>query len=276
MNSNNKDKVKNFFRKEGFYFVLFICLCVIATVAVVTINKNNAASKNSNEEISLDVNEGSSLDQSANANNENIQNAERAESDSTNVTEQVAEAETEEVAEVEEVDEIATESVESTELEEVAEATEGGEAEVMSGTESGIIFSLPLEGTVNRSYGEMIEVKKTDNEQIIMTRRGVDLQATMGSVVKSAAEGQVQEVGSNSEDGNYIVIAHANGLKTKYANLDPEVYVSEGDMITEGQELGVVGNSSLVFTSDICGDVLNLQVEDANGKSVDPSNYFNF
>ena len=83
-------------------------------------------------------------------------------------------------------------------------------------------------------------------------------------------------MGSNSEDGNYIVVAHANGLKTKYANLDPEVYVSEGDMVTEGQEIGIIGNSSLVFTSDICGDVLNLQVEDANGKSVDPSSYFNF
>ena len=43
MNSNNKDKVKDFFRKEGFYFVLFICLCVIATVVVFTVNKNNKA-----------------------------------------------------------------------------------------------------------------------------------------------------------------------------------------------------------------------------------------
>ena len=91
-------------------------------------------------------------------------------------------------------------------------------------SENGIIFSLPLEATVSRSFGEMIEVKKTDEEQIIMTRRGVDLQAPVGSVVKCAAEGQVQEVGSNSEDGNYIVVAHANGLKTKYANLDPEVW----------------------------------------------------
>ena len=46
-------------------------------------------------------------------------------------------------------------------------------------------------------------------------------------------------------DGTYVVIAHANGLKTKYANLDPEdVNVSEGDMVTEGQEIGIIGNSS--------------------------------
>lgn len=260
MNSNNSDKVKNFFRKEGFYFVLFICLCVIATVAVFTINRNSTASKNNSveENLSLNVEENTSLEPSESANNEKIQNAERVENASSNVTDnEVAEGET-------------------TDVSEVADVAESEDAAVMSGSENGIIFSLPLEATVSRSFGEMIEVKKTDEEQIIMTRRGVDLQAPVGSVVKCAAEGQVQEVGSNSEDGNYIVVAHANGLKTKYANLDPEVYVSEGDMVTEGQEIGIIGNSSLVFTSDICGDVLNLQVEDANGKSVDPSSYFNF
>ena len=41
----------------------------------------------------------------------------------------------------------------------------------------------------------------------------------VGTVVKSAAEGKVEEVSSNTEDGTYIVIAHANGLKTKYTNL---------------------------------------------------------
>ena len=268
MNSNNSDKVKNFFRKEGFYFVLFICLCVIATVAVFTINRNSTANKNNSAEknLSLNVEENTSLEPSESANNEKIQNAERAESNSSNVTNN-------EVAES--VNEEDTSTVSEADSE-VADISESGDAAVMSGSENGIVFSLPLEATVSRTFGEMIEVKKTDEEQIIMTRRGVDLQAPVGSVVKCAAEGQVQEVGSNSEDGNYIVVAHANGLKTKYANLDPEVYVSEGDMVTEGQEIGIIGNSSLVFTSDICGDVLNLQVEDANGKSVDPSSYFNF
>ena len=214
MNSNNSDKVKNFFRKEGFYFVLFICLCVIATVAVFTINRNSTANKDNSveENLSLNVEENTSLEPSESANNEKIQNAERVENASSNVTDnEVAEGET-------------------TDVSEVADVAESEDAAVMSGSENGIIFSLPLEATVSRSFGEMIEVKKTDEEQIIMTRRGVDLQAPVGSVVKCAAEGQVQEVGSNSEDGNYIVVAHANGLKTKYANLDPEVYVSEGDM----------------------------------------------
>lgn len=267
MNSNNSNKVKNFFRKEGFYFVLFICLCVIATVAVFTINRNSTANNDAKDNLTLNVEENSYADQSESVNSENIQNAERVENGSADVNSEVADSITNSNEEVEDV----------AMSDEVAGVEDGAEvAEVMSGTESGIVFSLPLEATVSRSFGEMIEVKKSDEEQIIMTRRGVDLEAPVGTVVKCASEGQISEVGSNSEDGNYIVVSHANGLKTKYSNLDPEVYVSEGDMVTEGQELGMVGNTSLVFTSDICGDVLNLQVEDANGKSVDPSSYFNF
>lgn len=46
---NNKfSKVKQFFRKEGFYVILFVCLCAVATVAAVTVGRNN--SENSEED----------------------------------------------------------------------------------------------------------------------------------------------------------------------------------------------------------------------------------
>lgn len=46
---NNKfSKVKQFFKKEGFYVILFVCLCAVATVAAVTVGRNN--SKNSEED----------------------------------------------------------------------------------------------------------------------------------------------------------------------------------------------------------------------------------
>ena len=65
-----------------------------------------------------------------------------------------------------------------------------------------------------------------------------------------------------------------NGLITKYANLSEDVKVAAGDTVSAGTEIGTVGNSSGIFTSKICGDVLNVQVQDANGKDVDPSAYF--
>lgn len=77
MDKNYKQKAKDFFRKEGFYLVLFICLCIITTVATVAIKKardSQSQSKiedNSNKEVSLNLDD-------KNVNNE-VQNAERVE-----------------------------------------------------------------------------------------------------------------------------------------------------------------------------------------------------
>lgn len=56
------NKTLNFFKREGFYVVLFVCLCVVATVAVLTARNNrhidntavkqsNAAQQNSSKQV---------------------------------------------------------------------------------------------------------------------------------------------------------------------------------------------------------------------------------
>lgn len=77
MDKNYKQKAKDFFRKEGFYVVLFICLCIITTVATVAIKKakdSQAQSKieeTNNKEVSLNIDD-------KNVNN-GVQNAQRVE-----------------------------------------------------------------------------------------------------------------------------------------------------------------------------------------------------
>lgn len=252
MDQNKKDKVKDFFRKEGFYFVLFICLCVVATVAAFTMKRNaSKVEEKPTNEFTLNVE-----DDSTSTSNVDRQNADRVENDQDV---DVADANTEEEVAVDNQDEQLPE-----------------EAPVVAGTNTEVIFELPLEGTVEREFGAMIEISKTDTEQVIKTRRGVDITAPVGTIVKAVAEGQVEAVSNSTEEGTYIVITHANGIKTKYTNLDPEVNVAVGDVVEVGAEIGKVGNSSSIFTSEICGDVLNIQVENANGEQVDPANYFNF
>lgn len=256
MDQNKKDKVKDFFRKEGFYFVLFICLCVIATVAAVTMKRNATKVENKPaNEFTLNVE-----DDSKNTSSIDRQNAERVEN---NQEAEVADANTS----LESGDEVALENQEG----QLSE-----EAPVVAGTNTEVVFALPLEGEVEREFGVMLEVSKTNSEQVIKTRRGIDISAQVGSIVKAVAEGQVEAVSNSPEDGTYIVITHANGIKTKYTNLDPEVNVAVGDIVETGTEIGKVGNSSSIFTSEICGDVLNIQVENANGEQVDPAKYFNF
>ena len=79
MHVNKKDKVKDFFRKEGFYLVLFLCLCVIATVAIVTTKRNKSLeeSNKAQSEFTLNINENETSEVKK-------QNAERVEENSDN------------------------------------------------------------------------------------------------------------------------------------------------------------------------------------------------
>ena len=263
MNSNNKNKVKDFLRKEGFYFVLFICLCIVAVVSAFTIKKNNELKQgnNLNNEFTLNVEE--STNDSTEASRNEIQNADRVD-----LGDNVAEG----VTESEEVEEVAN----NEEVENYTEIVDYTEDTTVSTIVTEVVFQLPLDGIVSREYKEMVRLQSNENGTVDRTRRGVDLNASVGTAVMAAAEGKVIEVSKSTEDGNFIVIEHTNGLKTRYANLDAEVSVAVGDTVLPGDEIGTVGNSSMIFTSEICGDVLNLQLEDVEGNQLNPSDYFNF
>ena len=260
MNLNNKDKVKDFFRREGFYFILLICLCIVAVVAAFTIKKNNELkqSNDHNNEFTLNVED--STNDSAETSRNEMPNADRVEN-GDNVAE--GSNELDEVANNEEVDDYT----------EVADNTEDVS---VSNTVTEVVFQLPLEGMISREYKEMVRLQNSESGTVDRTRRGIDLSASVGTAVNAAAEGKVIEVSKSTEDGNFIVIEHTNGLKTKYANLDGEVSVAVGDTVSAGDQIGIVGNSSMIFTSEVCGDVLNLQVEDSEGNQVNPSDYFSF
>lgn len=40
---DKKNNLRNFLKKEGFYVILFVCLCIVATVAAITIRNNKIA-----------------------------------------------------------------------------------------------------------------------------------------------------------------------------------------------------------------------------------------
>lgn len=265
MDQNKNNKVKDFFRKEGFYLVLFVCLCVVATVAAFTIRKNYTAKEESkaNNEFTLNVEDNTSEVDS----NLSKQNAERVENDDEIALETENNNEEQEVAE----------QSEETALNETADATVD-ESEMVSNTNTNVQFSFPMEGevAVSREFGKMVRTYADETRTEDVSRRGIDVNAAVGTEVLAVAEGKVEEVSSNTTDGTYVVISHANGLKTVYTNLGEDVNVAVGDIVVDGDVIGTVGNTSGIFTSKVCGDVLNVQVQDVNGKDVDPSAYFNF
>lgn len=240
MHQNKKDKVKDFFRKEGFYLVLFLCLCVIATIAVVTTKKNKSLGESNKEknEFTLNIDEETSEAKK--------QNAERVEGNQS--------------------DELAQEE------NEVASSEE--DVNVSTGTNTQVVFANPIEGVVSRGY--TYPKPQVMNDGTSRNIRGIDIYATVGTEVKAAAVGEVKEVSTKVEEGSYVVIAHANGLYTKYTNLSNDIRVNVGDRVTEETVIGTVGDTSKIFTNNEFGEHLNLQVQDSDGKDLDPTTYFTF
>jgi murein DD-endopeptidase MepM/ murein hydrolase activator NlpD len=73
---------------------------------------------------------------------------------------------------------------------------------------------------------------------------GTDYPHPCGSVIVAAADGTVIYAGPSSGYGNLIAIAHDNGFMTRYGHMESfGVLVSAGDVVRQGQVIGLVGSA---------------------------------
>jgi len=76
------------------------------------------------------------------------------------------------------------------------------------------------------------------------THDGMDFAAAVGTPVKAALGGTVQEINhgavQNCQYGKWVIIKHNNGLSTLYAHLS-SIAVSKGSTVTSGQTIGSAG-----------------------------------
>ena len=172
---------------------------------------------------------------------------------------------TEEIAEVQ-----AQEELEAEAARQAAEAAAAAQEQIQSGGPSSgaggsVIsgsgqFAHPCpSGSLSSSFG----YRTFDNS----FHKGIDLAAGEGTPYYAAESGTViyatYDGGYNGGAGNWIVISHGNGLVTKYMH-SSAVYVSVGQQVAKGQNIGAVGNTGNSF-----GAHLHFQVE-VNGVAVDP------
>ncbi|MGE4353393.1 MAG: peptidoglycan DD-metalloendopeptidase family protein [Oscillospiraceae bacterium] len=99
---------------------------------------------------------------------------------------------------------------------------------------------------------------------------GIDIAAPLGTHVLAVSAGEVTSVESDPMYGTTVVISHANGVESIYANLaaQPTVYV--GDKVSAGDVIGAIGDTA------ICESAIETHLHfamRANGSSVDPENY---
>ena len=87
-------------------------------------------------------------------------------------------------------------------------------------------FAMPVGGKIIRGYTK----KKND---------GIDIAAPAGTAVKSAADGTVAAVTTDTKGTPIVVIRHADSLLTVYAGVDG-LKVKKGDKVSRGQTIAVV------------------------------------
>ena len=95
----------------------------------------------------------------------------------------------------------------------------------------------PLSGKVTSEFGE----RETTSEIMTADHKGIDIAANMGTEIKAAMSGQVEEASNNSKYGNYIKIKN-NELLTVYAHCE-KLKVSKGDKVQKGDVIATVGST---------------------------------
>ncbi|WP_430683946.1 M23 family metallopeptidase [Leptolyngbya sp. AN02str] len=115
--------------------------------------------------------------------------------------------------------------------------TRGGTTTAAASSLGGYPLST-TSATVTLGYGWQVD---PGSGQVIF-HSGVDLQANAGDAVLAAGSGTVAFVGQQGAYGNLIVINHAQGLQTRYAQLQ-STSVTAGQTVRAGDRIGTVGSS---------------------------------
>lgn len=119
-------------------------------------------------------------------------------------------------------------------------------------------FIKPIEGTISSIYG----YRETATGTVPKDHTGTDIAATTGTKIKSATDGQVVLVSEEGDYGKHIKV-QIGEVSIIYAHCNV-LYVKEGDMVTQGQEIAEVGS-----TGNSTGPHLHFEIR-ISERTVDP------
>lgn len=126
-----------------------------------------------------------------------------------------------------------------------------------------IIKSVPLGppvlGPVTSLYGRRID---PINEEVAF-HSGIDISKKSGTEISTTAAGKVIDKGYSDGHGNYVVIDHGKGFKTRYFHMQKSL-VEKNALVERGQTIGLVGNTGRSTGPHLHYEILY------NNKSVNP------
>lgn len=128
-----------------------------------------------------------------------------------------------------------SETIETVQIEETQELSQmEQDANYIKST---INFIKPVEGTISSMFG----LRNPTTASVPKNHTGTDIAATTGTKIVSATEGTVIYTSSSGDYGNHLKI-QINDVIVLYAHCN-KLYVQEGDIINQGQEIGEVGST---------------------------------
>ena len=123
-------------------------------------------------------------------------------------------------------------------------------------------WKAPTKGWVSSPYGWRNHPVRKKR----IFHAGLDLAAPKGTAIYSVAPGRVIFAGTRGGYGKVVIIAHENGLSTRYGHCS-KLLVKNGQLVKEGQLIAKVGATGVAT-----GNHLHFEVR-KNGKTQNPINY---
>ncbi|SKA73202.1 Murein DD-endopeptidase MepM and murein hydrolase activator NlpD, contain LysM domain [Thiothrix eikelboomii] len=121
-------------------------------------------------------------------------------------------------------------------------------------------FIRPVAGRDSGRFG----LRRILNGHQRQPHSGMDIAAASGTPVRVAASGRVIYTGTLFFSGQVVYVDHGGGLLSMYAHLS-QIHVQQGEMVTQGDLLGLVGK-----TGRATGPHLHWSVY-LNGAAVNPA-----
>ncbi len=101
-------------------------------------------------------------------------------------------------------------------------------------------MSMPVDGHLTSNYGmrwhPILGVEKF--------HKGLDIGAPYGAPIRAAIGGTVAFAGRSGGYGNFVKLAHGDGLATGYGHMS-RIAVAPGTQVAQGQVIGYVGSTGL-------------------------------
>ena len=105
-------------------------------------------------------------------------------------------------------------------------------------------LTMPMDGDVSVPFAQdsLIFSKTLEDWR---THNGIDIAGDLGTHVKAAGVGVVDDIYDDPSLGTTVVISHSGNVKTYYSNLAKDVVVQKGQNVAAGDVIGGVGETAM-------------------------------